>query len=76
LDASLAKCGICGKLLYLLLQAYAPLEGTDYERVLYVFACREKSCQKKDGSVKAFRAVSVDTIVDRAAGDVAKLDLG
>lgn len=51
------QCG-CGKQMALLLQAFAPLPHKPYDRVIYVFACRDTaSCLKKRDSVRALRGV-------------------
>lgn len=41
----------------LLAQVYAPLEDTYYDRALYVFACKSAGCRRKEGSVRALRAI-------------------
>ncbi|GAO46462.1 hypothetical protein SAICODRAFT_4741 [Saitoella complicata NRRL Y-17804] len=56
-DARYAQCGVCNSYMNLLLQAYAPIEGSNDERVIYVWGCAQKACQKRPGSVKAARAV-------------------
>ncbi|WWC62959.1 uncharacterized protein I303_105557 [Kwoniella dejecticola CBS 10117] len=50
------NCGICHQPIPLLTQVYCPLENGENDRVLYVFACARLKCQKRDGSVRAFRA--------------------
>ncbi|WVW85081.1 hypothetical protein I302_107117 [Kwoniella bestiolae CBS 10118] len=50
------KCKICNKPIPLLAQVYCPLENGENDRTLYVFACSRAGCQKKDGSIRAFRA--------------------
>ncbi|WWC88319.1 uncharacterized protein L201_003227 [Kwoniella dendrophila CBS 6074] len=50
------NCGICHKPIPLLSQVYCPLENGENDRTLYVFACARLKCQKRDGSVRAFRA--------------------
>ncbi|KAM9896306.1 hypothetical protein OXX79_007547 [Metschnikowia pulcherrima] len=55
------KCGNCGKNMALLLQAYAPFPGQPYDRVIYIFACKDsKQCSRKKGSVRAIRGVGKD----------------
>ena len=44
----------------LVLQLNAPLEGSEYDRILYIWACEQKSCQAKDGSIRAYRTLRVD----------------
>lgn len=58
------KCDNCGKLMALLLQAFAPLDGKTYDRVIYIFACKNTAqCSGKKGSVKAIRAVNKDPAI-------------
>lgn len=55
------KCGNCHKDMALLLQAFAPLEDKPYDRVIYIFACKDTSqCSRKKGSVRAIRGVCKD----------------
>jgi len=56
------KCLACGAFMVLLLQIDAPLAGDElspvqniqnrhaWNRVIYVFACIQKACQRKDGT--------------------------
>ncbi|ODV79473.1 uncharacterized protein CANTADRAFT_26382 [Suhomyces tanzawaensis NRRL Y-17324] len=51
-------CDNCGAKMALLLQAFAPLDGKLYDRVIYIFACKNSAqCSKKKGSVKAIRGI-------------------
>ncbi|WWC71094.1 uncharacterized protein I206_105047 [Kwoniella pini CBS 10737] len=50
------NCGICHQPIPLLSQVYCPLENGENDRILYIFACARLKCQKRDGSVRAFRA--------------------
>lgn len=60
-DPKLLTCGNCGKQMALLLQAYAPIDGHDYDRVIYVFGCKNTAgCSKHKGSVRAIRGISKD----------------
>lgn len=65
--AELLQCGVCGRKLALLVQVYAPLEETDYERVVYVMVCRNTGCRRQKGSVRAVRAVKRDWEAEAAA---------
>lgn len=57
----LLKCDNCQKQMALLLQAYAPFEGEPYDRVVYIFACKNTAnCLGKKGSIKAIRGVCKD----------------
>ncbi|WWC96431.1 hypothetical protein V866_003299 [Kwoniella sp. B9012] len=49
-------CKVCKKSIPLLAQVYCPLENGENDRTVYVFACSKAGCQKKDGSIRAFRA--------------------
>lgn len=61
-DRSL-HCDNCKQKMALLLQAFAPLDGKDYDRVIYVFACKNLAqCSRKLGSVKAIRGVLKDPV--------------
>lgn len=61
LDARLAKCTNCNKLMSLLLQLDARLSPKEslHERMFYLWACREKMCRRKEGSVRVIRGVRV-----------------
>lgn len=55
------KCDSCGEFMALLLQAFAPRDDKPYDRVIYIFACKNtQTCSRKKGSVKAIRGVSKD----------------
>lgn len=54
-------CDNCGNPLALLLQAFAPIEGKLYDRVIYLFGCKNTAqCSKKKGSIKCIRGISKD----------------
>ncbi|KAF2170636.1 hypothetical protein M409DRAFT_64302 [Zasmidium cellare ATCC 36951] len=57
-SGSLAKCRVCNGLMNLLLQINGdlPERFPGHERRLYLWACRKKTCRRKEGSVRAFRA--------------------
>lgn len=58
------KCDNCGSLMALLAQAYAPLDGKAYDRLIYVFACKNTArCSRKKGSIKAIRAINKDPAI-------------
>ena len=42
----------------LLIQIFAPYPDSVNDRVLYFFACSRATCQKKEGSVRAYRCLS------------------
>ncbi|CED83308.1 Uncharacterized MYND Zn-finger protein [Phaffia rhodozyma] len=54
-----ASCPSCEQGMELLVQLYAPLEGTEDDRVVYVFGCARGGCQGEGGkgSVRAFTSV-------------------
>ncbi|KAH3673282.1 hypothetical protein WICMUC_003741 [Wickerhamomyces mucosus] len=58
--ADLITCKNCNKPLALVLQAFSPLDGTSYDRVIYVFSCKDDLCKRKPGSVRVIRGVSKD----------------
>ncbi|PFH63019.1 hypothetical protein XA68_10431 [Ophiocordyceps unilateralis] len=58
-SVTLARCGACQDIMVLLLQLNGelPERFPGHERRLYVFACRRKSCRRREGSVRVVRAV-------------------
>ncbi|KAK4685357.1 pre-rRNA-processing protein TSR4, partial [Tremellales sp. Uapishka_1] len=50
------NCGVCHDAIPLLTQVYCPLENGENDRTLYVFGCNKAKCQRRDGSIRAFRA--------------------
>ncbi|RXK36268.1 hypothetical protein M231_06472 [Tremella mesenterica] len=50
------RCKVCGGDMPLLVQVYCPPEGGTNDRTVYIFACSRVRCQRKDGSIRAFRA--------------------
>lgn len=58
------KCDNCGSFMALLAQAYAPLDGKAYDRMIYVFGCKNTAqCSRKKGSIKAIRAINKDPAI-------------
>ncbi|TFY61534.1 hypothetical protein EVJ58_g4453 [Rhodofomes roseus] len=53
--ASSVKCKNCGDPISLLVQVWCPLDESPNDRALYVWGCARGACQKKDGSVRAWR---------------------
>lgn len=45
--ADAAMCGHCGQQMPLLVQIFAPLEGSAYDRCLYVWGCARAPCQRR-----------------------------
>lgn len=68
----LTVCKNCNSPLRQLCQISAPLDGTFYDRTLYVLVCVSADCRKKDGSVRAIRSVRRDP--EREAAEKAKLE--
>jgi pre-rRNA-processing protein TSR4 len=60
-SGALAKCKVCNGLLTLLLELNGdmPEHFLGHERRLYVWACRRKTCRRKEGSVRGIRGVRV-----------------
>lgn len=56
----LISCKNCTGPLSLILQAFSPLEGSLYDRVIYVLGCKKPSCSRKNGSIRAIRGISKD----------------
>ncbi|WWD18790.1 hypothetical protein CI109_103245 [Kwoniella shandongensis] len=50
------RCGVCHKPMPLLAQVYCPPENGENDRTIYVWGCARVKCQKREGSVRAFRA--------------------
>ncbi|KAK6199248.1 programmed cell death protein 2 [Scheffersomyces amazonensis] len=60
-DESVLTCPNCNQKLALLLQAFAPIDGKLYDRVIYIFACKNTSqCSRKSNTVKVIRGISQD----------------
>ncbi|KAH8929342.1 hypothetical protein BT69DRAFT_1315678 [Atractiella rhizophila] len=53
---SCSDCVACKKKMPLLTQIYCPLPESNFDRVLYVWGCEDKECQRKGKSVRAWRA--------------------
>ncbi|KAI0349665.1 hypothetical protein OH77DRAFT_1431882 [Trametes cingulata] len=50
-----ATCNNCSQPMELLIQIWCPLEDSPNDRALYVWACANGACQRKAGSVRAWR---------------------
>ncbi|KAH9933363.1 programmed cell death protein 2 [Fomitopsis serialis] len=59
--ATSAQCKTCGEPMSLLAQVWCPLEESPNDRALYVWGCGRGACQKKDGSVRAWRQLRYNT---------------
>ncbi|KAK7960346.1 putative 20S rRNA accumulation protein 4 [Apiospora saccharicola] len=60
-SAALARCKVCKDLMVVILQLNGelPEQFPGHERRIYVFACRKKTCRRRDGSIRAVRGVRV-----------------
>ncbi|KZT09899.1 uncharacterized protein LAESUDRAFT_694387 [Laetiporus sulphureus 93-53] len=52
-----ATCRNCRQPMQLLVQMWCPLEDSPNDRVMYIWGCARGTCQKKEGSVRAWRAL-------------------
>ncbi|EKM81971.1 hypothetical protein AGABI1DRAFT_112151 [Agaricus bisporus var. burnettii JB137-S8] len=50
-------CKVCSFPMHLLLQIWCPFEDSPRDRALYVWGCSRGGCQKKDGSIRAWRGL-------------------
>ncbi|KAH9935859.1 programmed cell death protein 2 [Epithele typhae] len=51
----LSHCKVCSAPMPLAIQIWCPLEDSPHDRVLFVWACPDGPCQRKEGSVRAWR---------------------
>jgi hypothetical protein len=61
--ATATACPTCARPAELLLQLYAPLEGSVDDRVVYVFGCARAGCQGEAGGSKKGRCVRASSCV-------------
>lgn len=59
----LITCKECNQILTLLIQAYAPLENTKYERLICIFGCTRTECMRKPGTIRVLRGCSETAVV-------------
>ncbi|OBZ66410.1 Cell differentiation protein rcd1 [Grifola frondosa] len=52
-----AQCKNCSKPMHLLMQIWCPLEDSANDRALYIWGCANGSCQRKEGSIRAWRGL-------------------
>lgn len=50
-------CKNCSNPMQLLVQMWCPLEDNPHDRALYVWGCAQPECQRKEGSVRAWRGL-------------------
>lgn len=55
--SELVLCRNCHDPMRLLLQTYAPLSDSIYDRLIYIFGCNKAGCRRKEGSIRAIRAI-------------------
>ncbi|KAG8933035.1 hypothetical protein FRC01_011255 [Tulasnella sp. 417] len=53
----ISHCKSCREPMELLIQVWCPFEQSPMDRLLYVWGCSRAGCQRKDGSVRAYRSV-------------------
>lgn len=54
---SSSHCGNCSRPMHLLVQLWCPLENSPNDRALYIWGCTRGACQRKGGSVRAWRGL-------------------
>ncbi|KAJ3731735.1 programmed cell death protein 2 [Lentinula guzmanii] len=54
---SSSQCKICSFPMELLVQMWCPFENSPMDRALYVWGCANPGCQRKNGSVRAWRGL-------------------
>ncbi|KAH9036316.1 programmed cell death protein 2 [Lactarius pseudohatsudake] len=52
-----SHCRYCKNPMELLVQLWAPLQDSPYDRAVYVWGCAKSSCQRMSGSVRAWRSL-------------------
>ncbi|KAI0272649.1 programmed cell death protein 2 [Gloeopeniophorella convolvens] len=52
-----SHCRHCKSPMELLVQMWAPFEDSPYDRALYLWGCAKTGCQRKDGSIRAWRGL-------------------
>ncbi|KAF8498705.1 programmed cell death protein 2 [Russula emetica] len=55
-----SRCQHCKNPMELLVQLWAPLENSPYDRAVYVWGCARSGCQRKGGSIRAWRGLRYD----------------
>ncbi|TFY72314.1 hypothetical protein EVG20_g694 [Dentipellis fragilis] len=58
-------CRQCSGPMELLVELWCPFEGSAYDRALYIWGCGQGDCQKKDGSIRAWRGLRYNEIYAR-----------
>jgi len=52
-----SRCRHCKNPMELLVQLWAPFENSPYDRAVYVWGCARSNCQRKSGSIRAWRGL-------------------
>ncbi|KAI0321022.1 programmed cell death protein 2 [Amylostereum chailletii] len=52
-----SHCKRCREPMELLVQMWCPFEDSPYDRALYVWGCAKSACQRREGSVRAWRGL-------------------
>ncbi|KAF8998586.1 programmed cell death protein 2 [Cyathus striatus] len=52
-----SHCKVCQNPMELLVQMWCPFEDSPMDRALYIWGCTRIGCQRKDGSVRAWRGL-------------------
>ncbi|THU88690.1 hypothetical protein K435DRAFT_821571 [Dendrothele bispora CBS 962.96] len=52
-----SQCKVCSDPMELLVQMWCPFEDSPMDRGLYIWGCSNNKCQRKDGSVRAWRGL-------------------
>ncbi|KAF8885017.1 programmed cell death protein 2 [Infundibulicybe gibba] len=52
-----SHCKVCSKPMELLVQIWCPFEDSPMDRALYIWGCARGGCQRKDGSIRAWRGL-------------------
>lgn len=55
-----SQCKNCDFPMELLVQLWCPLEDSPMDRALYIWGCSRSTCQKKDGSIRAWRGLRLN----------------
>ncbi|TCD68407.1 hypothetical protein EIP91_010808 [Steccherinum ochraceum] len=55
-----ARCHNCSNSMELLVQLWCPLEDSPNDRALYIWGCARSGCQRKTGSIRAWRGLKLN----------------
>lgn len=62
-EDKMVTCDNCGKKMALYLQTFAPFGNELYDRVIYIFGCKQTTqCSGKKGSIKCIRGICKDPV--------------